>query len=145
VEEVSHGRKKHAARVRAYASCRKECVDRSGLAWDGWRNPVAGSRRHTWPVVVLGRLGIAAGGRHAGQCGEPGWWQAPSDQISGGLLHGGLRQLTAMQEKDPILRAIEDGLNVNPLHDVIPVDWAEIVRALRSIWLLKMSRPGKAA
>ena len=73
-----------------------------------------------------------------------GWWQAPSDQISGGLLQGGLRQLTAMLEKDPILRAIEDGLNVNPLHDVIPVDWAEIVRALRSIWLLKMSRPGKA-
>src|SRR5208282_3716650 len=40
-----------------------------------------------------------------------GWWQAPSDQISGGLLHGGLRQLTALLEKDPILRAIEDGLN----------------------------------
>ena len=73
-----------------------------------------------------------------------GWWQAPSDQNLGRPAAGRSAPADRHAGEGPDLRAIEDGLNVNPLHDVIPVDWAEIVRALRSIWLLKMSRPGKA-
>jgi polyhydroxyalkanoate synthase subunit PhaC len=46
--------------------------------------------------------------------------------------------------KDPILFASEEALNANPLHDVIPVDWAETARALRTVWLHQLSRPETA-
>ena len=75
---------------------------------------------------------------------KPAAWQMPSDQLAGSLLQGGLRQLGEMLAKDPILRATEDALNANPLHQVIPVDWAEIARALRTVWLQTVSRPAKA-
>jgi len=71
-------------------------------------------------------------------------WQMPSDQAAGSLLQGGMRQLGEMLTKDPILRATEDALNANPLRQVIPVDWAEIARALRTVWLQSISRPEKA-
>ena len=75
---------------------------------------------------------------------KPATWQMPSDQLAGNLLQGGLRQLGEMLARDPILRATEDALNANPFHQVIPVDWAEIARALRTVWLQSMSRPDKA-
>ncbi len=34
--------------------------------------------------------------------------------------------------------------NANPLHDVIPVDWAEIARALRWLWMRALRDPTKA-
>ncbi len=86
----------------------------------------------------LGR-GLASDGM-AGPAAGP----MPSDQIAGSLLQGSLRQLGDLLARDPILRATEDALNANPLHQVIPVDWAEIARALRTVWLHSMSRPDKA-
>ncbi len=71
-------------------------------------------------------------------------WSMPSDQVAGGLLQDGMRQIGEMLAKDPILRATEDALNANPLRQVIPVDWAEIARALRTVWLQSISRPEKA-
>jgi len=47
--------------------------------------------------------------------------------------------------KNPLARIAEDVLNSNPLHQVIPIDWAEIVRALRVVWLHQLSRPENAA
>jgi len=70
-------------------------------------------------------------------------WQAP-DTMAGGMLQGGLRQLNEMLAQDPFLRAAEQALNANPLRDVIPVDWAEIARALRTVWLRSLSRPAQA-
>ena len=32
--------------------------------------------------------------------------------------------------------------NANPMREVVPVDWAEIARALRTIWLRSLARPG---
>ncbi len=75
---------------------------------------------------------------------KPAAWHMQSDKIAGNLLQGGLRQLGEMLARDPILRATEDALNANPLRQVIPVDWAEIARALRTVWLQTMSRPDKA-
>lgn len=46
--------------------------------------------------------------------------------------------------KDPFLRSVENLLNLNPLHEVVPVDWAEIARALRTVWLRQMRRPETA-
>ncbi len=68
----------------------------------------------------------------------------PPDQLAGSLLQGSMRQLGELLARDPLVRAAEDALNANPLHQVIPVDWAEIARALRTVWLHAMSRPDKA-
>ena len=64
--------------------------------------------------------------------------------MAGGLLQGSMRQLGEMLAKDPILRAAEEALNANPLREVVPVDWTEIARALRTVWLRSLSRPDKA-
>jgi len=70
-------------------------------------------------------------------------WQMSPDQLTSGL-----KQLGDMAAKDSILasilRATDDALNANPLRQVIPVDWAEITRALRTIWLRTISRPESA-
>ena len=70
--------------------------------------------------------------------------QISPDQITGGLVRGGVPQLGEMLAKDPILRATEKALNANPLRQVIPVDWTEIARSLRTVWLRSLSRPDKA-
>ena len=70
--------------------------------------------------------------------------QISLDQITGGLLQGGVQQLGEMLAQDPILRATEEALNANPLRQVIPVDWTEIARSLRTVWLRSLSRPDKA-
>jgi polyhydroxyalkanoate synthase len=51
-----------------------------------------------------------------------GPWQMPPNEMAGGLLEGGVRQL----------------------REIIPVDWTEIARALRTVWLRSLSRPDKA-
>ena len=70
-------------------------------------------------------------------------WQVSPDQLTGGL-----QQLGEMVARDSILnsilRATDDALNANPLRQVIPVDWAEIARALRTVWLRSISRPKRA-
>jgi polyhydroxyalkanoate synthase subunit PhaC len=70
-------------------------------------------------------------------------WQMSPDQLTGSL-----KQLREMAAKDSILnsilRAADNALNANPLRQVIPVDWAEIARALRTVWLRSISRPKRA-
>ena len=63
------------------------------------------------------------------------------NEMAGGLLQGGVRQLGEMLAKDPILRAAEEALNANPLREVVPVDWTEIARALRTVWLRRSAGP----
>ena len=40
--------------------------------------------------------------------------------------------------------SIDRAWNANPLKEVIPVDWAEVVRALRTVWLRRMADPARA-
>src|SRR4051794_14122286 len=54
---------------------------------------------------------------------------------------GTVRQLGDMLAKGPILRAAEEALNANPLREVVPVDWAEIARALRTVWVRSLAGP----
>jgi polyhydroxyalkanoate synthase len=70
--------------------------------------------------------------------------QMSPNEMAAGLLQGSMRQLGEMLAKDPILRAAEEALNANPLREVVPVDWTEIARALRTVWLRSVSRPDKA-
>ena len=71
------------------------------------------------------------------------WWQAAPDALAGGMVAGGVQQLNEVLARDPVLRSIDEMWNANPLRDVVPVDWAEIARALRTVWLRSLRDPGK--
>src|ERR1700736_788917 len=68
------------------------------------------------------------------------WWQLP-DLRAGDLPSAGAKQLTEDLAHDPLLKSIEQMYNANPLHDVIPLDWAGIAWALRTVWLRSLNRP----
>ena len=90
-------------------------------------------------VESISKLASDMGGAPGGLPGQAAWQMSP-DQLTGGL-----QQLGELAAKDSILNAIlratDDALNLNPLRQVIPVDWAEIARALRTVWLRSISRP----
>ena len=72
------------------------------------------------------------------------WWQVTADELAGNMLAGGVKQLNDILAKDPILRALDQMWNANPLRQVVPIDWAEITRALRTVWLHSLRRPEQA-
>ena len=67
--------------------------------------------------------------------------QAGSHHELPGLPSEGLKQLGQMLTQDSLLRPIDQLLNENPFHKVIPIDWAEIARALRVVWLRSLNDP----
>ena len=71
---------------------------------------------------------------------QPEMQDLPGD----GVFEEEMRQFGNWLAQDPVLLASEEVLNANPLHEVIPIDWAEIARALRAIWLHQLSRPETA-
>jgi len=72
------------------------------------------------------------------------WWQMTADAATPDVLAGGVKQLEETLSKDPTLRSIDQMWNANPLREVVPVDWAEIARALRTVWLRSLSKPETA-
>ena len=60
------------------------------------------------------------------------------------VLTGGVNQLQRSLSQDPTLRSIDQMWNANPLREVVPVDWAEIARALRIVWLRSLRKPSAA-
>src|SRR3954452_22367075 len=46
--------------------------------------------------------------------------------------------------ENPVLASIDKVWNANPLHDVIPIDWAGIAHALRVVAARSMANPGQA-
>ena len=46
-----------------------------------------------------------------------------------------------MLDQNPILSSVGQMWNANPFHDIIPVDWAEVLRALRTVWLRSAADP----
>ena len=69
------------------------------------------------------------------------WWQVTPDDLAGNMLAAGSRQLNEILARDPLLRSIDRMWNANPLREVIPVDWAEVARALRTVWLRSLADP----
>ena len=57
---------------------------------------------------------------------------------------GGSKQLNDILHRDPLLRSIDQMWNANPFREIVPVDWAEIARALRTVWMLSLARPGES-
>src|SRR5215216_4910506 len=45
---------------------------------------------------------------------------------------------------DPLLSAIDKVWDANPLRNIVPLDWAEITRALRTLWMRELSNPQRA-
>jgi polyhydroxyalkanoate synthase subunit PhaC len=100
------------------------------------------------PDVMLGlwaswmdRMSDAARGP-AGQ--GKAWWQMTADAPLPDVLTGRSKLLEEGLFKDPTLRSIDQMWNANPLREVIPVDWAEITRALRIVWLRSLGKPRAA-
>jgi polyhydroxyalkanoate synthase subunit PhaC len=50
------------------------------------------------------------------------WWQVTPDSAAGDLLASNVKQLNDLLAKDPVLRAIDQLWNANPLRDIVPVD-----------------------
>jgi polyhydroxyalkanoate synthase len=77
---------------------------------------------------------------------DPGtaWWQMTADNPASGLIAGGVDQFQRSLSQDPTLRSIDQMWNANPLRDVVPVDWSEIARALRIVWLRSLRKPSAA-
>lgn len=46
---------------------------------------------------------------------------------------------------DPLLSTLEKLWDANPLHNLLPINWAEIVRALQTLWAREMSAPARSA
>jgi polyhydroxyalkanoate synthase len=57
------------------------------------------------------------------------------------MLNGGITQLQDSLANDPTLRAVDQIWNANPTRDVVPINWAEIARALRVVWLRSLRKP----
>jgi polyhydroxyalkanoate synthase len=66
------------------------------------------------------------------------------DAVAGNLLATGVNQLNELIGSNQALHAIDQVWNANPLREVVPVDWAEIARALRIVWLRTLRDPAKA-
>jgi polyhydroxyalkanoate synthase len=45
--------------------------------------------------------------------------------------------------QNPVLSSIDNMWNANPLHEVVPIDWAGIAQALRVVWLRSFAQPGR--
>ncbi|HSK38580.1 MAG TPA: class I poly(R)-hydroxyalkanoic acid synthase [Arenibaculum sp.] len=73
--------------------------------------------------------------------GAKPWWQMTTDDVVGNMLEAGNKQLNATLAADPLLRSIDNMWNANPFREIVPVDWAEVARALRTVWMLSLSRP----
>jgi len=72
------------------------------------------------------------------------WWQITTDAPVPDVLAGGVKQLEEGLSSDPTLRSIDQMWNANPLREVVPIDWAEIARALRTVWLRSLQKPETA-
>jgi polyhydroxyalkanoate synthase len=73
---------------------------------------------------------------------QVGWPSA--DEMTGSVLSSFVQSMRTMFLDDPRLRALDQMWNAHPYRDIVPVDWAEIARALRTVWLRSMSHPQTA-
>jgi polyhydroxyalkanoate synthase len=100
--------------------------------WSSWM------KNHIDPLA-----GQAPGsGAWPGSAGEAPWMLSPT-MATGDVASAGVGRLTQLLARDPMLCAMDQMWNANPLHEVIPVDWAAVVGALRTVWLRRMADPGR--
>jgi polyhydroxyalkanoate synthase subunit PhaC len=86
---------------------------------------------------------FSAAPQAAQNLGWPQWPNTPGT-LSLPALPGSADQLGKSLASDPLLRSLDQIWNANPLREVVPIDWAEIAWALRTVWLRSAGKP-KAA
>jgi polyhydroxyalkanoate synthase len=86
---------------------------------------------------------ISASARAPSELGTA-WWEMTTNNPASNLIAGGVDQLQTSLSQDPTLRTVDQMWNANPLREVVPVDWAEISRALRIVWLRSLRKPSAA-
>ena len=67
------------------------------------------------------------------------------DAMAGKVMQDSLDQIRRAVADDATLRQIDQMWNANPLKDVVPVDWAAVSAALRTVWLRALRQPGSLA
>ena len=72
------------------------------------------------------------------------WQQVMSYDVAGRLMAEGTLQWNQALARDPLLHSIDGMWNANPFREVVPVDWAEIVRSLRTVWIRSLRDPAGA-
>ncbi len=114
----------------------------------GSDNAVPGDAKFLSPDVMLGMWSSWLNANTAGagnwSAGAKPFWQLGPDEMAGQMLAGGVKQLNEALANDPVLRSIDNVWNANPLRELVPVDWAEIARALRTVWLQSLNDPARA-
>src|SRR5215469_3598066 len=68
-------------------------------------------------------------------------WSLLADLQPSDLLPTTATPTTEPLAHDPLLKSIEQVWKASPLHVVIPVDWAGIAWALRTVWLRSFTHP----
>jgi len=92
-------------------------------------------------------LGLWASWMKAGSNKEHGagpgkmWWQVTPDDVGGAMLQSAVQQWSQSLALDPLLHSIDQMWNANPYRQVVPVDWAGIANALRTVWLRSLRKP----
>lgn len=71
-------------------------------------------------------------------------WELPPGSPNLAMLTGNGGQLSANLTEDPLLRSIDQLWNANPLREVVPIDWAGIAWALRTVWMRSAGKPTAA-
>jgi polyhydroxyalkanoate synthase len=75
----------------------------------------------------------------------PGMWRPmPAGELGGGQFATAAKEAGEQFARDPMLRSLDQMWNANPLRNVVPVDWAEVARALRTVWLRNLGNPADA-
>ncbi|HEX5974041.1 MAG TPA: hypothetical protein VFY57_02670, partial [Rubrobacteraceae bacterium] len=61
----------------------------------------------------------------------------PASEAAEALPEGAIRN-------DPLLQTMEQLWDANPLRNVLPISWAEIARALQTLWMRELRDPARA-
>ena len=103
---------------------------------------------HAWTQMFMtpaaGWAGAWQGLAPAATGGPPAGAAAASATASPGMKDADIADLGAMLAGHPALALIDKMWNANPLHQVVPVDWAGVSHALRVVWLRSLSNPARA-
>ena len=72
------------------------------------------------------------------------WWALTPDELAGSMLAGGVKRANETLVNGSLLKSMDQMWNANPLREVIPIDWAEIVRSLRIVWIKSLANPQRS-
>jgi len=71
-------------------------------------------------------------------------WEKSWQQALPLAVGGSVPDLTRALLQNPMLASIDRMWNANPFREVIPIDWAGVAWALRTVWLRSLSNPASA-